>query len=243
MVFRTFIFELPINARTDNFKLKLYSGINIKKRYSAVYKRFAIKPINIDKEAPEKIYKLGETIESNAVNLNKIDFTITKTSFSDNYKYDYVSCKTEGDCRTLQRVIKPQYTNYSTLLVLDYTANIDENANFNKKFNNISKFMDAYAMIEYSTPTRFIQEKVKISSDYIINGKIILEINREITKSNIINLYLNFRDQKAKISIKGQPEVKLIQNGELKTYEDLKITNVEGIEKIEEETTTVVSSE
>lgn len=241
MVFRTFVFEIPQNARVNNFVLKIYSGYNVNKKFAPIYKRFSIKPINLDQEIPEKIYKVGDKIESNVVNLNKLEFNITNVELMDTYKYNYVSCKSVDDCRTLSQIIKPQYTNISTLMIIDYTASIDDKANIYHKFNNNQKIIENLFEIEYSTTNKFIKEKVKIASDHLVNGKMILEVNRDITKSNIINLYINLRDQKAKISIKGSPEVKLIENGKQKTYDDLKITNVERIhkedEKEQEETT------
>ena len=250
MVFRLFVFEIPEKARVNNFVLKIYGGYDVTKKFAPIYKRFNITPRNLDTPQTEKIYRVGDKIESNVIDLNKFDITIASYEFTDTYKYQYVSCKSEDNCRTLSQVIKPQYTNISTLLVLDYKADLDEKALFYYKFNNMRKIIENFVQIEYSTAAKFVENKVNFASDYNVSGKIILEVNREILKANHVNLYFNYRDKKAKLSLKGSPEVKLIEGGEAKTYEDLHISNVQGLEKKEEpkkeveateETTTVAT--
>ena len=219
--FKTITFEVPYNVNANNFVLRIYSGMNIKSGLKAMYKRFNINPQNIDTKQKEKIYYLGDTITNNVVNKNDIELTFSKYEIKDVYKYTYVSCKEEGDCRTLSKIVTPSDTNSSTLLILDLKSIIDEDANFYKKFNNINKFMENYATVQYSTSARFKEQAASLVEDDFINDKVIIEVNRDLLKSSIINLFLNFRDEKAKVSIKGSPTVALISNGIERTYSDL----------------------
>lgn len=203
----TLTFEIPASVRTRNFTLKVQYGLDAStKNVIAKYRNFAVNTMKIDIDEIVTKKKINEVISVDVVGQNKLNLTIKGYSLLDSYNSRYVSCNSLDHCEKLSSVIKPKNTVTDTMLMVDYNALIDENANFLRTFNTHNKMFRNYATIRYILYNKEYIEKAFIVTNSDVDNKVFFEVPRAINNAEYIELQLDFRDYLYIVPLKEKTE-------------------------------------
>lgn len=199
----TLAFEIPASVKTKNFTLRVQYGLSSSvSKVIPQYRKFSINALNIDTKDVIKTNELNETINIDTVGRNKFSLTIKDYKLMDAYNNRYVICSNVMTCRPISNVIKTTQLDKKTMLVVDYSGTIYEDANFTKTFNTYNKIFENYVNVNYSIYNKDYQEKAKVVVDSYVDGKVFLVVDRRIYDASSISLEFNFRNDKFIVPLK-----------------------------------------
>ena len=127
---------------------------------------------------------------------------VNEYEIKDSYDNKYVRCTSLSDCTIMSNVISSTKNSLNTMLVLDYKANVYEDANFYKKFNTLNKIIENYAFIGYENETSEFYSKVKLVSKEDIENKAFINVDRNIINAKKIYIDFCFRNETYTVIIK-----------------------------------------
>ncbi len=203
----TLSFEIPETVTSNNYTLKVqYNLEGVLDRVKANYKNFDVNAQNIDQVEVSENHGLNEQIVTNIVNKNHFEFNIKSYEIKDTYSSKYIRCSTFDNCKFLSSVIsttinKIDYKN-NTMLVLDYDAILDNNANFYKTLNTYDKIFSNYLTVVYKINDRIYRVKAKTIDNKNIDNKVFIQVDRNIVYANSIYLEFSFRNYNYIVNLK-----------------------------------------
>lgn len=198
----TLAFEIPKSVTTKRFSLRVEyeldaSGANIISRY----RLFDVNARQIDQKKTETKKNINETINTNVVDKNNFNLTVTGYSILDSFDNRYVKCQNINSCLSLSDVIKPSRINTETMLVVDFKGTVYEDANFTKTFNNYNKIFENYCTVSYVLFNKGYSTKAKVVTNSDVDGKVFIVMDRKLVNASEITLYFNFRDNQYEVPL------------------------------------------
>ena len=132
------------------------------------------------------------------------ELTIKKYSITNQYVYDYQVCITDNDCRLFKDYINVSYKdNNKTLLVLDYSYQIDKNSSFALKGRSFSNFVETFAKVLYKNNANEYQySMVKNVTPSRLNNTVVLEVDDYIMDSQEVSLSFKIRNKEYLVVLK-----------------------------------------
>lgn len=202
----TLAFEVPVRV-SDNYTLKVqYNLSGAFKNVTSDYKNFMVNVKNIDSERSVNSYQLNDKIIENPVNKNYFEFVIKSYLIKDSFSSKYVKCKSIDSCYLLSSVVTSNSNNSmfskKTMLILEYDALIDNNANYYNSFRTLNNVFENYITIVYKNGNKIKSEKAVILDNNNIDGKLFIEVDRDITSADEIYLQFDFRNARDIINLK-----------------------------------------
>ena len=88
------------------------------------------------------------------------------------------------------------------MLVLDYDAILDNNANFYKTLNTYDKIFSNYLTVVYRIGDRINRVKAKTIDNKDIDNKVFIQVDRNIVNADSIYLEFDFRNYNYIINLK-----------------------------------------
>lgn len=196
MIEATLTFEIPASVRTKNFTLRVQYGMDDTfDRVLVQYKKFDIKTTSIDAEEVTIDKKMNDTINVNVIGKNKIGLTVTNFAIVDLFDNKYVSCSSMERCYAYSSVISTTDVSTKTMLVVDFKANIDNEANILQTFNTTNKIFKNYANIKYTINDVDHVIPATIVSNSDVDSKVFFEVPRNIIRASSVQLCIDFRDE------------------------------------------------
>lgn len=198
----TLTFEIPRGVTTRRFSLRVEyeldtSGANLVSRY----RLFDVNAKVIDQDKYEVKKNINETINTNVIDKNEFNLTITGYNILDSFNNRYVKCQNVNSCLALSNVIKPSRINSETMLVIDYKGTVYEDANFTKTFNSYNKIFESYCMISYVLFNKGYSTQAKVVTNSDVEGKVFIVMDRKLVNASEITLYFNFRDNRYEVPL------------------------------------------
>lgn len=199
----TLTFEIPSSVSTKNFTLRVqYKIESSMDKVVARYRNFAVNTVNADTEDVVHKNNLNETINIDTLGRNKFSLTINSYQIRDSYNNRYAVCSEDLTCKSISRVIKPASLTKSTMLVVNYTGVMYDDANFTKTFNTYNKIFTNYATVVYQIGNKEYRESVSVVALSDVDGKVFIEMDRRILNATSISLYFDFRNEKYEVVLK-----------------------------------------
>ena len=196
------IFEIPSSMNVQNFNLFIFKDYNSgEDEFFVNYEKFAARGLTLDEESKTVKVDLKNTFTQDIYKKNRVSFSIDNAYISDAYSEKYVICKTEKECETKTKLIKPDNLANTTMLVIEYTGALDSEANYYKSIKNMDDFFNTFASVEYIVGLETYTNKASILySD--LNGKAFMVVDRKIMKASNIDVVFNFRNTNVSFKIK-----------------------------------------
>ena len=199
----TLTFEIPYASTGNNFTLRIYYGIeNGLSNVVGKYRKFAVRAVNIDSDFSYLNKSINEYINTNVEGVNQFDLMITGFTIKDSYDNKYVRCTSLSECTIMSNVISSTKNSLNTMLILDYKANVYEDANFYKKFNTLNKIIENYAYIGYENETSEYYGKVRLVTKEDVENKVFINIDRKIVNAKKIYIDFCFRNETYTVVLK-----------------------------------------
>ncbi len=201
---RILIFKVPNTLSEKNFEFRVQTGvIDSSEDVLTSYQKIKFTPDNIDVDNTTNTYGLYQDVNTNVVNKNSINLTIKSYELAENYEDKYVNCDLDLNCNKYSNVITANRYNNLTMLIFDYNANIDENAEIYKTFTTYNDLISNYLTINYRYNYKDYYEKANIvPQSNGLEGKYFTYVNRNILKASDIKLIFNFRNNIVVIPLK-----------------------------------------
>lgn len=198
----TLAFEMPASVSTRNFTLRVqYMIESSMDKVVARYRNFAVNTIKVDNADVQKNNNINETINIDTVGRNKFSLTISGYQLRDSYNNRYVVCSEDLTCKNISRIIKPTNATKSTMLIVDYSGTMYDDANFIKTFDTYNKIFSNYATVVYKIGNKEYNDPVSVVSMSDVHGKIFIEMDRKIMNATSISLHFDFRNEKFDIPL------------------------------------------
>lgn len=189
----------------NKYRINIYKGsITEKNKIYDTYDFIKINPILIDDVSVVTKKKINDEIVFSDSNLLNTKLTIKKYSITNQYVYDYQVCITDNDCRLFKDYINVSYKdNNKTLLVLDYSYQIDKNSSFALKGSSFSNFVETFAKVLYKNNANEYQySMVKNVTPSRLNNTVVLEVDDYIMDSQEVSLSFKIRNKEYLVVLK-----------------------------------------
>lgn len=198
----TLAFEIPKSTTSRNFTLRVQydldtSGKNVISRY----RKFGVRTNSIDQDNKLTKMNINETINTNVVDKNEFNLTVTGYSILDSFDNKYVVCKDVTACTPLSNVIRPAKASSETMLVVDYKGTMYDDANFTKTFNTYNKVFENYCVVNYVVFNKEYSIRADVVDNSDVEGKIFITMDRKLLNASSITLLFNFRNNTYEIPL------------------------------------------
>lgn len=198
---KTYVFAYRIDKLKANYRIEIFTGIS--RKYKSQIIIVKLNPLIINNVDIIKTTSLGNEIDLNGTYLDNSKINIKDYQIVDKYTYQYESCLGEK-CHTFVDSVIPKYKKgrTNTLLVLDYEYTIDDKSLYYLTYQSINTFVDNFFKLQYAVDS---SEKTAIITNVTpqkVKDKIILQVDNDIKKADIINLLITIRNNRYIIHIK-----------------------------------------
>lgn len=198
-------YEIPKDDIDSTFYLKIYKGTTATaKGYKDNYYEAKLKPsMQMDIGDANKVPL--KTILSFA-NSHVGDSTLVVSNYDikGSFVYTYKDCN--GDvCRDKTDVITPDYINFSessTLLILDYKFTQDDNTAYYTYNKDFSSFVNNFLKVRYKINGETYESKVLSRTSDFLAGKEVIQVNKEVANADSIELVFTIRNRNYIIELK-----------------------------------------
>ena len=186
-----FIFKVPNSYKSNSYVLKFYDNIMYEKNgVSGKYKTINVKSKKIDEDINTINASLNENVVLNKKSYGGTNIIITDYSINSNYVYDD---------NNIKKIIRDKDIN-RTLLILDYSLQIDKDNIISDYFKDDISFFDKYISISYNYNNQDVELKTKCIG--MADNKIMLSIPYEASNAKNIKLFVNLRNKKLVYNLK-----------------------------------------
>ena len=178
------IFKVPVKYKSNRYTLKIYENNIVEaNEIKGSYKTINFKSKKIDELVSLEKVNLSENIVLNKESYGNTNLTISDYNISNNYLYDKDN---------IIKIIKSKDIN-KTLLILDYTLDLDKQNSISNYFKDDMTFFDKFVSITYN----YNNEDINYKSSCIgnINNKVMLSVPYEVSNADKIKLYINLRNR------------------------------------------------
>lgn len=191
----TLTFEIPKSVNSKNFTLRVQYGLDISGNdVMSRYRNFLINAKQIDENHKNIETNINDPINTDVINKNEFNLTITGYQILDAFNNRYVVCSDIDNCTALSNIIKPSRVSNETMLVIDYNGTMYDDANFTKVFNSYNKIFENFCTINYVIFNKNYKIKAKVVANSDVDGKIFVTIDRKLINATYISLSFDFRD-------------------------------------------------
>lgn len=197
-------FELENEYVRDSFVLKVFDSANYNAgAIKTNYKDVKLTPQKVDNIVTVGTYQQQEKIELKDSILKNSNLTIDSYNITNIYKYNYEFCVT-SDCQQSTGIVTPNYmiSANSTLLVLDYTLNLDKNSNFYKNVRSETSVFNSFCFIRYTKNGKSeVLNTYDLTPDNLQN-KVVLQVDSKIRNADKVELLVRIRNKEYSVIIK-----------------------------------------
>lgn len=196
-------FQIKESEVKKNYNIKINNGYAFSKRIQVgKFNYVKITPIIINKVTSSNTVNLNEELRFNNSYLDNTKLTINNFEITKRYIYDYESC-IKDMCSTYKDIISVDYNHSNTtLIVLDYNYEIDENTPFARYSKSINGLINSFASITYNNSDNEKKISVKNVTPNNLKNKIILETSNVVADADSLYLNLTIRNKEFKIKLK-----------------------------------------
>lgn len=199
----TLAFEIPSSVKSKDFTLRVQYGLdNALDKVIAKYRQFAIHTVSIDAEELIQSRNINETMNVNAVGENQFSLTIAGHEIRDSYNDRFVICSKNLTCTPSSRLVVPTNPINSTMLVVHYTGEMFDDANFTMTFDTYNKVFANIGELTYKIANKEYTESIDIVPLSNVEGKIFINVNRRISRASEIFLTFHFRNETYNVQLK-----------------------------------------
>lgn len=193
------VFELDSNYVRKNYIIKVLDSINYKVGdIQAKYKEVKVVPERLDNVENIGSYNLNDKVDLKESLLKNSFISIDGYNITNTYKYNYQFCISDDNCQDSIDIVTPNYTTMSnsTLLILDYTLNIDESVSLEKSF------FSQFCKVKYKKDNKEYILNVKNITPSELKGKVVLQVDNKIKDVDELFLVITIRNKEYLIKIK-----------------------------------------
>lgn len=199
------VYEIETENIDKKLTFRILNDINpFKGEIEADYKEVDIKPIKLnevitvaEKAMKENVNLSDSSLKESSIKINSYSLA---TSFTESYKY----CS-NNNCFDGKITIKPNLTQKfeTTLMRLETEIKLNNSLFISKHLPTASDFMKYFATVNYTLDNKIKTTKVDvITSKYVKNTVVFLEVPKEIEEASNIKLYLTIRNSRYIITLK-----------------------------------------
>ena len=198
----TLTFEVPATTTTRNWTLRIQesidnSGLNV----LIMYRKFRIKTVDIDSQDKELRTSVGSELQTNTISHNMFRFKVSEYKIIDNFDIKYALCNLNNQCSVKSKLISSTKSSTDTMLVLNYTGKMYDDAYFTRTFTTFNDVFKNYATIVYTVGTKTYEEKAELVTNENINGYVFFKVNRRVKTARDVKIRFDFRNQKSYLLI------------------------------------------
>lgn len=203
---RLLVFTIDNFKENEVYKLQFLNGNrydNNTKQTFGKYQKVLLSPVFFSeiKDVDTKYY--GSTVNLNQSTLKNTSVTIKDYKIEDSYTYEYEQCNIYDECEKLVDVILPKTRlGTSTLLVLDYDLEIDQNSYYSRGFSDKNNFFTDFLKVKYLINNQEYDSKVETIKAKNIPEKVVLEVDSAVKHADKITLEVIIRNIRYKIHLK-----------------------------------------
>ncbi len=196
-------FKISEKDIKKNYQLKISNGYAFSKRLQIGKFHFVtITPTIINKIVKEKTVNLNEEISFSNSYLENTKFMVSKMEIADRYIYDYEEC-IKKKCENYKDIISVDYgKSNNTLLILDYSYEIDENIPFIYTSKNVGNFINYFTSIVYGSEGNEKELPIKNVTPNNLKNKIVVEVSSKVKSDVPMHLKITIRNKEYRIKLK-----------------------------------------
>ncbi len=197
------IYEISKNDIKKNYQIKVNNGTNISDKLQiGRFNYITISPTIIDKIVEEKEYLLNDEVNLINSNLQETTVVFSNLEITDKYIYDYELCQ-YGICNNYKNQVSINYLeNDKTLMVLDYSFELDKNIPYYTFSNTFTSFVNNFIKVRYLDGDNNIYDTVKNVTPNNLEGKMVLEVNKKVKETKELALIIRIRNKEYVINLK-----------------------------------------
>jgi hypothetical protein len=192
------VFEIDSKDKDNEMRLDHIKSFSQNLDGSYQYAKVTLRPKEFKEEELIKTVNLGEELDFKGSLVDGTSLTINTVEFGDKFEYRYKKT-IGGKEKEFTKSIYPTSTSKYKKSIIKMDANLVKNLNLNKKI--YSSFYEKFALIEYEKDGRMVYGKSFIIDLTQDDGNTYLEVNKEASKSNKVNLVFTIRDKVYKYTI------------------------------------------
>ncbi len=198
------IYEIDKDQIKKNYRIKVDGGVKSNNReLIGSYNYISITPVLIENVSIENNYTLGDEINFGGSNLKNTKLKVNNPEITDAYTYNYQFCTKYNNCDDyIGQVKRNVLKNDTTLIVLDYEYNIDNNSPFYNLNTDVHDFMNTYVKVRYLLNQRDEFATVEDVTPSNLEGKVVLETSNKIKSADEIVLIITIRNKEYTIKLK-----------------------------------------
>ena len=198
------VYEINESDVKKNYEIKITNGATMSDNILVGKHNYInISPIVINKKSLVAKKNLNEEINFSNSNLGNSKLLITSAKVTNKYIYDYEYCINDN-CNTYKDIISVNNSsNNKSLVVMDYTYEIDNTIPFYSYSSNIKTFIKTYMKIKY---TNNIGEEKYADVEEVtpnnLKNQIVIKTTNQIETSNNVHLSITIRNKEYLLKIK-----------------------------------------
>lgn len=196
-------YEIDEKYKNKSFKIVMYKEASTKKDI------FLAKNIVV-KLSPEKYFdtidvrdaNINDTISFASTSLNNTKLSIKSVEITNRYEYNYDSCYNDS-CRTYTDVVVSgtTYRSKKTLLVMDYTLQMDDTTTSYANINDIKAFATYFMQVSYTKDNETVISDVEYVTPTRLKDKLILQTDVNIASADSVSLLITIRNRRYTIKL------------------------------------------
>lgn len=199
-----FAYQIEKKDIKKSYKLKVLSSFEVKK--SELVTKYAVvnlTPVNVNDINIIGTFKVGDKINFNNSNVGSTILTVKNYAVAKTYIYDKVNC-TEGEVCS-KGMVSPNYSKggaNSTLLVIDYDFDFDEETSYAKHIKNKLLFFGNFASVKAVINGVEKEYNLVDISPKDIGNKAVLQAPASIDSASKLDLCFTIRNKRYIINLK-----------------------------------------
>lgn len=195
-------YEIQEKDIKKEYKLKILE--NLKYQVGEIapeYKKISLKPVFAIDVENIKTMNVGKILTFEESNIGYSSMQITNYSITNNFTYQYLSCYTEENCRTLTDKVLSDST-LNTLLVLEANTTIDTSTLYYKSARSSRVFPEHFFTLQYEKEGKSYTIEVKNKTPLTYQNGYILKVPKEVEYADKINLLITIRNKRYIVILK-----------------------------------------
>ena len=186
-----------------NYKIKIYSGNTMSDNILVgKHSYVTISPPVVNKVSKSSSVKLDEVLSFSDSYLKNTSLKLANVKFTDRYVYDYEQC-TKYSCNTYKDIVSVNYMKRdTTLIVLDYSFEIDSTVPFHKYSSSINGFIKSFTKLRYLENKQMVETSISNVTPSLLKDKLVFETTNKILTSEEIEIIFTIRNKEYSVKIK-----------------------------------------
>lgn len=195
------VYEIEEKDVKKNYEIKITNGEAIlDNKLVGKHNYIKITPIVINKKSVVEIKNINQEVNFSNSNLDNSKLLITNSLITDRYIYDYEYCINDI-CDKYKDIINNQASN-KTLIILDYTFELDSEIPFYNYSKNINTVISTFAKIKYIENEKEVYADIENITPSKMKNQIAIKTTSKIKNSKDVYLSITIRNKEYLIKIK-----------------------------------------